>query len=68
MAKKDKCPFCGSEERMIKTPYVSLNGKGEYETKMQPCCRWQGQNMKWVNKHENPITHERPDLKEVAKW
>lgn len=68
MSKKDACPFCGSETPTIETPFLTLNNKGEHVKKTQPCCRWQGQNMKWQTRHANPITHEKQDLKDVAKW
>jgi 23S rRNA G2445 N2-methylase RlmL len=66
--KKDICPFCGSETLMIETPFMVLNNKGEYERKKQPCCRSSAQNQKWIQKHENPITHEKPKMKDIIKW
>lgn len=69
MAKKDwKCPFCGSSEPIIETPFMELNKQGEYVKKTQPCCRWSKQNRTWQTKHENPITHKKESLDDIAKW
>lgn len=68
MPKDWKCPFCGSKTPMVETPYVELDGKGNRVHKTTPCCRWQGANMKWQSRHENPITHEKPDLEGLSKW
>lgn len=61
---KPKCPFCGSEEILIKTPYVDRI-TGESETTY--CCKAQAQNHKYINRHTNSRTGERPSWEEVAK-
>lgn len=68
MPNEYKCPFCGSKTPTIETPYLILNNKGERVKKTQPCCRWQGANIKWQKQHTDPITHKTEDLKEIAKW
>ena len=60
-----KCPFCGSKERFLDTPFVELNEKGEYETKRTFCCEAQKRNFDYVEK--NFLPDAAPDIDEVAK-
>lgn len=61
---KTKCPFCGSEEIKIPTPFIDpVTG----ETIMTFCCKAQEKNNKYIERHTDPITGEKPDLEEVSK-
>lgn len=69
------CPFCGSKELKIQTPYMTRSigtaakpGSGEYNRQETYCCRSQAQNATYANAHRNPITGEVPDSKELSKW
>lgn len=60
-----KCPFCGSEERLVKT------GKWEYQGMQLVeiedfCCLSQKKNARYASTHRNR-DGVRPDLDEVAK-
>jgi hypothetical protein len=68
MDKKYRCPFCGSKTPTIETPFLELNKQGEHVKKTQPCCRWQASNIKWKDRHTDPITNKSEDLKDIAKW
>ena len=69
MKKNEKgCPFCGSKEIYIKTPYVELNKKGEYSSKTTICCGAQRKNQTYIEKRFNPIDNSIPSAKEVSKW
>lgn len=59
----NKCPFCGSEERVINTPYVDASGKPTTTW----CCEATKRNMNYV-KNNNPDPDLQPDLGEVEKW
>lgn len=60
-----KCPFCGSEKRQVKTPFVELQKNGEYGPIMTFCCNAQKQNSKYIANRFNP--EDAPDLDEVSK-
>lgn len=56
-----KCPFCGSEELKLKTPFVELDGKGNYIPKETWCCTAQAKNQKYAKSRD-------VDPNEVSKW
>ena len=56
-----KCPFCGSEELKLKTPFVELDDKGEYVATETWCCAAQGRNQKYAKNRD-------VDPNEVSKW
>lgn len=62
----NKCPFCGSEQIKLKTPFVELNDKGVYEPKETWCCSAQARNQQYIKKHFDP--GNKPDPEEVSKW
>lgn len=66
MANKDwKCPFCGSKELKVKSPYVELKVNGEYGPIENYCCLAQKQNAKYAKSYSED---SRPDPEEISKW
>lgn len=63
-----KCPFCGSEKTHLKTPYVEIGEKGEYEQTETYCCGAQKRNAEYVRKRYDPSRGDLPDPNEVSKW
>lgn len=65
----NKCPFCGSEQVMVKSPYIELGDRvGEYTPVMKYCCQASRKNAKYVTKHFDPSRGENPTMEEVARW
>ena len=64
MAKnKEKCPFCGSEEIRLQTPYVTrVTHTPEYTF----CCKSQAKNHEYTNKRIDPRTGQAPER--VGQW
>lgn len=60
------CPFCGSKELRVKSPYVELKKDGEYGPVENFCCTAQKTNHQYVKKNFHP--DDAPDPEEVSKW
>lgn len=64
MAKNEnKCPFCGSKEIYIKTPYTNMSGEAQYKY----CCQAQKKNHEYADKHYHPILGNPPSQEEISK-
>lgn len=61
---EEKCPFCGSAERIIKTPYIDPITN---ENKTTFCCKAQSANAQYIKKHYSPFDEDKPTLEEVSK-
>lgn len=61
-----KCPFCGSKELKVFSPYVELKPNGEYGPVENFCCLAQKQNALHAKKTYGPDYVYNPD--EEAKW
>lgn len=61
-----KCPFCGSDKRMIPTGYVKPAGdKLDYEPEMVFCCDAQKKNHEYIEKNFDP--DHKPDPDDVSR-
>lgn len=58
-----KCPFCGSENRVVETPYYDRAGNPQTSY----CCEATKRNLKYV-KSNNPDPDLQPDLDTIEKW
>lgn len=70
-----KCPFCGSKELKIETPFMKVSygtpanpGSGKPERQFTYCCRQQAANAKYVSSHRDYKTGETLDIDKIAKW
>lgn len=61
-----KCPFCGSDKRLIPTGFVKNSTKqfGEYEEEVAFCCEGQKQNEKYAKRYD---PDNRPDPDEISE-
>ena len=59
-----KCPFCGSPQTMIDTPYID-RWTGEH--KKTPCCGAQEKNISYLKKNADPYQETKPTLEDVSK-
>ena len=59
----DKCPFCGSKEMLIKSPYVEKGGKEIYDF----CCFPQKKNREHLDKRFGREVSNRPSMDEISK-
>jgi len=59
-----KCPFCGSKELMVTTPYLK---PVTHEPIRTPCCKAQAKNMEYSKKRFDPRNPNRPSLDEISK-
>jgi hypothetical protein len=64
MAKdKLKCPFCGSEEIMVDTPYLDRHG----DKILAFCCNAQKKNHDYIEGHFDPRAEDQMKPEEVSK-
>ena len=56
----EPCPFCGSKELRIKTPYLK---PVTHEPITTFCCKSQAQNQKYINRNYDPT---RPNQKKIT--
>lgn len=61
-----KCPFCGSEERMVPSNVNILQDDLTYGPKLVPCCNATKKNMEY-QKSFNPRLSDVPTLEEIEK-
>jgi hypothetical protein len=59
-----KCPFCGSKEIKIKTPYLDKFGDPIFTF----CCNAQKRNDKYVEAHTSRYTGDKPSPEEVNRF
>lgn len=58
------CPFCGSKELTVETPYVDrVTGKN----KRVPCCPKSKRNTEYIKKRFDQSNTNNPDFEEVSK-
>ena len=62
-----ECPFCGSKEIRIKTPYVKATGTGndDFEPITTWCCTAQRTNQAYIKKNFHP--DDAPSEEDVSK-
>ena len=60
----EPCPFCGSKEIKVKTPYIDQVTLEPLETF---CCKSQKTNSKYITKRFDPTNGEAPTPEEVTK-
>lgn len=59
-----KCPFCGSKELKLETPYIRPS-TGKHETRW--CCKSQAENNKYREKRFSPYDDNKPELEDISK-
>ena len=61
------CPFCGSEEIYLDTPYVETSGHkiDEFQPIKTICCPAQKKNADYILKNFHP--DDAPSLEEISK-
>lgn len=62
------CPFCGSKELILKTPYVEMTGWKQYENKTTYCCNAQAKNQKYIKERYDPTRTGNPKTEDISKW
>lgn len=60
------CPFCGSKEIRVETPFVkSVGFEGEFEPEKSWCCNAQKTNQEYIKKNFHP--DDAPSEEDVSK-
>jgi len=59
-----KCPFCGSKDIVVETPYID---RVTQKPKTTICCKAQRNNSDYREKRYGPVSNDQPSAEEVSK-